>query len=126
MIRNYELGVLVLPELFDVCIPSSIKEFLLLKKKFFFLKIYININLYIYLKQKNEGNKVKLVNYYEKSKNKNSTNVKQIEIPIPFDLPLSPYHDANNSIITDPNTTSPWTWDVPRNELDLFGNKYCP
>jgi len=50
MIRNYELGVLVLPELFDVCIPSSIKEFLLLKKKFFFLKIYININLYIYLK----------------------------------------------------------------------------
>ncbi|ORX60777.1 tyrosyl-DNA phosphodiesterase [Piromyces finnis] len=92
MIRNYELGVLILPEIFD----------------------------------KGESQQVKLVNYYGKDKNKASPGVKNIEIPIPFDFPLSPYHDKNETINTDSNTSTPWTWDIPRNEMDLFGNKYSP
>ncbi|ORY28557.1 tyrosyl-DNA phosphodiesterase [Neocallimastix californiae] len=91
MIRNYELGVLILPELFDD------------KKK----------------------NNVKITNYYDNTnKIKYSSNIKTVAVPIPFDLPLTPY--PPKSVNSDPNTTSPWTWDVQRNDLDLFGRKYCP
>jgi len=89
MIRNYELGVLLLPELFN----------------------------------KNEN--VKLINYYGKNKDSEfDSKTKMVNIPIPFDLPLTPY--PPKSINTDPNTMLPWTWDIQRNDLDLFGNKYYP
>ncbi|ORX83439.1 tyrosyl-DNA phosphodiesterase [Anaeromyces robustus] len=89
MIRNYELGVLLLPELFN----------------------------------EKENDNVKLINYYGKYKDKElDSETKMVNIPIPFDLPLTPY--PPKSINTDPNTTSPWTWDIQRNDLDLFGNKY--
>jgi len=91
MIRNYELGVLVLPELFD----------------------------------SDESNDVKLISYYSKDRDSEiSSEVKKVTIPIPFDLPLTPY--IPKSVNIDPNTTTPWTWDIQRNELDLFGNKYYP
>ncbi|CAG8586035.1 18929_t:CDS:10 [Acaulospora morrowiae] len=102
MIRNYELGVLFYPELFqmDESIPVHLLNATLKNLK---------PSLPSFIVSESSTNSSK------KRKRIDEESCQIVPIRIPYDLPLTLYDSKKDDC---------WTWDIPRKEIDWLGRSY--
>jgi tyrosyl-DNA phosphodiesterase-1 len=112
-ISNYEMGVLIFPELFDTTDYDSV----------YFLNATLhNLNpelpLYIDELVKKPFESLPSESSSSKKRKRLRAHIQTLIVPIrlPYDVPLTPYDFEKGDEC--------WTWDKPRSELDWLGNTW--